>query len=133
MYPYGQVARHRPLCRPAAGESPSSSSGDHCRITFAPTLGCPAQAPESRGEAFRRLALTGKEHGLLAGCLHEVAHRSESCAASSSPGSIGTTAFVRALLAVELGDDGHVGWRLQEVERMAGPGRVLNERGEPVG
>lgn len=41
--------------------------------------------------------------------------------------------FVRALLAVELGDDGPANRLLQEAEALAGPVRVLDERGGLAG
>lgn len=45
-------------------------------------------------------------------------------------GSISTTAFVRALLAVELGEEGPTNRLMKEVEGLAGPMRRLSVRDE---
>ncbi|MFI1067886.1 DUF6420 family protein [Streptomyces spororaveus] len=133
LHPYGPVPDNGRCLTPGGGRLTVGSSGRHCRITL-DHLGCSAQDTEEKGEAFRRLALAGEGHCLLAGCRHQAAHQGGLLRSFEFPaGSIETTAFVRALLAVELGDDGPASRLLQEAEALAGPVRVLNERGELAG
>ncbi|MEJ8640564.1 DUF6420 family protein [Streptomyces sp. MS1.HAVA.3] len=130
LHPYGPVPDNGRCLTPGGGRLTIGSSGRHCRITL-DHLGCPAQDTEEKGEAFRRLALAAEGHCLLAGCRHEAAHQGGILRSFEFPaGSIETTAFVRALLAVELGDGGPAGRLLEEAEALAGPVRLLNGRGE---
>ncbi|WP_344589044.1 DUF6420 family protein, partial [Kitasatospora paracochleata] len=103
-HPYGEVGAGR-FITPGGGRLTVEDGAGHHRITL-DHLGCDAQATPEKHEAFKRLALAAEAHCLLARCRHE---------ARFAPGNIyrgfevrhGTIAlrmFVRALLAIELGD-----------------------------
>ncbi|WP_406073080.1 DUF6420 family protein [Streptomyces virginiae] len=133
LHPYGPVPETGRCVTPGGGRLTVGSSGRHCRITL-DHLGCPAQATDEKDKAFRTLALAGEGHCLHAGCRHEAAHQGGILRSFEFPtGSIETAVFVRALLAVELGDDGPANRLLQEAEALAGPVRVLDERGGLAG
>jgi hypothetical protein len=103
-HPYGPVKAGRYLT-PGGGRLTIRTTAAHHRVTV-DHLGCPAQATPEKERAFKELALAAEGRCLLAGCRHralfcegnvyrcfEVRRR-----------TIELPAFVRALLAVELGD-----------------------------
>ncbi|MFD3700033.1 DUF6420 family protein [Streptomyces sp. NPDC058646] len=106
LHPYGPVPEDGRCVTPGGGRLTVRSSGRHQRITL-DHLGCPAQDTEEKAGVYRRLALAGEGHCLPAGCRHEAAHQGGILRSFEFPaGSIETITFVRALLAVELGDEG---------------------------
>ncbi|MEU5894528.1 DUF6420 family protein [Streptomyces sp. NPDC047461] len=119
--------------RPAAGSTsarrrspPTSRSLDH--------LSCPAQSTDEKTAGFKRLALAAEEYCVRAGCRHLVVfsdgvHRFFEV----RKGSIALTPFVRAALAVELGDFSLTDRLLQESEALAGPVRRDGEGDQASG
>ncbi|MGW1544420.1 DUF6420 family protein [Streptomyces sp. NPDC002309] len=105
----------------------------HIRITL-DHLGCPAQLTDEKNAAFKRLALAAEGHCVHAGCRHRAAYADgvlrifEVC-----NGSVALAAFVRAALAVELGDFAPVDRLWRESEELAGPVRREGEEGQVSG
>ncbi|KWT63538.1 hypothetical protein ADL21_02365 [Streptomyces albus subsp. albus] len=122
LHPYADVAVGR-YVTPGGGRLTVRQAGAHHQITL-DHLGCPAQLTEEKNAVFRQLGLAAEGHCLHAGCRH---HAADAGAVFRSfqlrTGSIGLTAFVRAALAVELGDNGPVDRLLQETEALVGPVR----------
>ncbi|MEU6335592.1 DUF6420 family protein [Streptomyces cellulosae] len=132
IHPYGPVTPGRYLT-PGGGRltiRPAEMRA-HVRITL-DHLGCPAQFTDEKNAAFKRLALAAEGYCVQARCRHSAAYadgvfrifevRNESIALAT---------FVRAALAVELGDFTLADWLVQEAEALAGPVRREGE-GEQV-
>jgi len=99
----------------------------HIRITL-DHLGCPAQLTDEKNAAFKRLALAAEGHCVHAGCRHRAAYADGVLRIFEvRNGSIMLAAFVRAALAVELGDFNPADRLLQETEALAGPVRQSGE------
>ncbi|SDM69885.1 hypothetical protein SAMN05444921_11233 [Streptomyces wuyuanensis] len=132
IHPYGPVTPGRYLT-PGGGRltiRPAEMRA-HVRITL-DHLGCPAQFTDEKNAAFKRLALAAEGYCVQARCRHSAAYadgvfrifevRNESIALAT---------FVRAALAVELGDFTLADRLVQEAEALAGPVRREGE-GEQV-
>ncbi|MGW6308291.1 DUF6420 family protein [Streptomyces niveus] len=122
LHPYGPLPADRCLT-PGGGRLTVRHGGVHHRVTL-DHHGCPAQVTEEKDAAFRRLALAMEGPCLRAGCRHDIAyrrgvHRSFEFLA----GSVEITVFVRALLAVELGDTGPVDRLAATTADLVGPPR----------
>lgn len=128
-HPYGQVAPGR-FVTPGGGRLTIEESSGHHRITL-DHLGCDAQTTPVKHGAFKRLALAAEAHCLLAGCRHparfapdnafrmfEFPHR-----------TIELRTFVRALLAVELGDHSPLELLAAAATAAAGPVRPAQAQG----
>ncbi|WP_128380434.1 DUF6420 family protein [Streptomyces cavernae] len=99
----------------------------HIRITL-DHLGCPAQLTDEKNAAFKRLALAAEGHCVHAGCRHHAAYADGVLRIFEvRTGSIALAEFVRAALAVELGDFTPTDRLLQETEALAGPVRQASE------
>ncbi|MET9562513.1 DUF6420 family protein [Streptomyces tauricus] len=122
IHPYGPVAPGR-YVTPGGGrltirppETPA-----HTRITL-DHLGCPAQLTDEKNAAYKRLALAAEGHCVHAGCRHDAAYTDGVLRIfEMRTTSITLAKFVRAALAVELGDFTPVDRLLQETEALAGP------------
>ncbi|MEU9485893.1 DUF6420 family protein [Streptomyces decoyicus] len=129
LHPYATVAAGR-YVTPGGGRLTVRTTGAHFLITL-DHLGCPAQLTEAKTAAYRRLGLAAEGHCLHAGCRH---HGSDAGAVLRSfhlrSGSIDLTAFVRAVLAVELGDERPTDRLLKDAEALAGPVRPTNAQGK---
>ncbi|EGX54624.1 MULTISPECIES: DUF6420 family protein [Streptomyces] len=105
IHPYASVAPGR-YVTPGGGRitiGPPEKPA-HIRITL-DHLGCPAQLTEEKNVAFKRLALAAEGHCVQAGCRHRAAYADGVLRIFEvRTGSITLAAFVRAVLAVELGD-----------------------------
>ncbi|MER5617566.1 DUF6420 family protein [Streptomyces sp. NPDC002215] len=129
LHPYAAVAVGR-YVTPGGGRLTVRESGAHFQITL-DHLGCPAQLTEEKNALFKRLGLAAEGHCLHAGCRHHAAD-SEAVLRSFQlrTGSIDLTAFVRAALAVELGDERPADLLLQGAEALVGPVRKESQRAE---
>ncbi|MER7645523.1 DUF6420 family protein [Streptomyces sp. NPDC126522] len=102
----------------------------HIRITL-DHMGCPAQFTDEKNAAFKRLALATEGHCVQAGCRYRAAYADGVLRIFEvRNGSIALAAFVRAALAVELGDFTLTERLLQETEALAGPVRQAGEEGQ---
>ncbi|MET7810530.1 DUF6420 family protein [Streptomyces sp. NPDC005395] len=128
IHPYGPVTPGRYLT-PGGGRltiRPAEMRA-HVRITL-DHLGCPAQFTDEKNAVFKRLALAAEGYCVQARCRHSAAYaggvfrifevRNESIALAT---------FVRAALAVELGDFTLADRLVQEAEALAGPVRREGE------
>ncbi|TVZ90546.1 DUF6420 family protein [Streptomyces sp. BK340] len=105
----------------------------HIRITL-DHLGCPAQLTDEKNNAFKRLALAAEGYCVQARCRHRAAHADGVLRIFEvRTGSIPLAAFVRAALAVELGDFTPTDRLLQETEALAGPVRQEGEGDQASG
>ncbi|MFB7176869.1 DUF6420 family protein [Streptomyces sp. NPDC056257] len=129
LHPYGTVSVDDRCITPGGGRLTVKKAGHHFQIRL-DHLGCPAQLTEEKNALYKRLGLAAEGHCLHAGCRHPAAD-AESVLRTFQlrTGSIDLTAFVRAALAVELGDERPVERLLQDAETLAGPVRLLDERG----
>ncbi|MEU9397665.1 DUF6420 family protein [Streptomyces sp. NPDC048324] len=124
IHPYAPVTPGR-YVTPGGGRltirPPEKAS--HIRITL-DHLGCPTQLTDEKNAAFKRLALAAEGYCVQSGCRHRAAY-------ADGPyrifevrnASITLAAFVRAALAVELGDFAPADRLAQEAEALAGPVR----------
>ncbi|MFI2369824.1 DUF6420 family protein [Streptomyces sp. NPDC018833] len=111
---------------PGEGRLTVGKSGTYFQITL-DHLGRPAQLAEVKNDAFERLALAGEGHCLRAGCRHHIADpRAVLRSFQLRTGSIDLTAFVRAALAVELGDTALPNGSCERSRRW--PGRCAQRR-----
>ncbi|MEU7206081.1 DUF6420 family protein [Streptomyces sp. NPDC045470] len=125
LHPYADAAVGR-YVTPGGGRLTVREAGAHRQITL-DHLGCPAQLTEEKNAVFRRLGLAAEGHCLHAGCRHRAADAGAVFRSFQlRAGSIGLTVFVRAALAVELGDYSPVDRLLQEAEALAGPVRTAS-------
>ncbi|MGW0335511.1 DUF6420 family protein [Streptomyces sp. NPDC003011] len=119
IHPYGPVACGRYIT-PGGGRLTIEATGTHHRITL-DHLGCDAQLTQEKDEAFKRLALAAEGRCLEAGCRHRARYSASvyRCFEVLTD-RIELTAFVRALLAVELGDTGPVDRLVAETAAVVG-------------
>ncbi|GGS95914.1 hypothetical protein GCM10010270_79900 [Streptomyces violaceus] len=97
-------------------------------------LGCPAQLTDEKNAAFKRLALAAEGYCVQSGCRHRAAYADGAYRIFEvRNGSITLAAFVRAALAVELGDFAPADRLVQEAEALAGPVRREGEENEASG
>ncbi|AQW50731.1 DUF6420 family protein [Streptomyces violaceusniger] len=130
LHPYGAVAVGGRYVTPGGGRLTVRKDGKHFQITL-DHLGCPAQLTEEKTALFKRLGLAAKGHCLHAGCGHHVADAGAVLRSFHlRTGSIDLTAFVRAALAVELGDQHPVDRLLQDAEALVGPVRGADPQDE---
>lgn len=88
-------------------------------------------ALEGQEAGFERLGLAAEGHCLHAGCRHHVAAAGAVLRSFAlRTGSIELTAFVRAALAIELGDERPVDLLLKDAEALAGPVRPADPQDE---
>ncbi|MFB8241027.1 DUF6420 family protein [Kitasatospora purpeofusca] len=106
LHPYGPVGPGRAVT-PGGGRLTLESDAVHHRVTL-DHLGCEAQTTEEKNAAFRRIARGAEAHCLLAGCTHPARHADDNVYRLFEVplGALEPTAFVRMILAVELGDFG---------------------------
>ena len=105
----------------------------HIRIRL-DHMGCPAQLTDEKNAAFKRLALATEGYCVQAGCRHRAAYADGMLRIFDvRNGSIALAAFVRAALAIELGDFTLTDRLLQETEALAGPVRQAREEGQANG
>ncbi|CAM5671267.1 MULTISPECIES: DUF6420 family protein [Streptomyces] len=125
IHPYAPVEAGR-YVTPGGGRltiRKSETNSAHLRITL-DHLGCPAQCTPQKDNAFRRLALAAEGYCVHAGCRHRPAFsdgvmRCFEVRTSSIP----LPAFVRAVLAIELGDLAPAGRLVEEAQARFGPVR----------
>ncbi|MFC8208806.1 DUF6420 family protein [[Kitasatospora] papulosa] len=130
LHPYGTVAVSGRYVTPGGGRLTVKKAGTHFQITL-DHLGCPAQLTEEKNALFKRLGLAAEGHCLQAGCRHHVADAGAVLRSFQlRTGSIDLTAFVRAALAVELGDEHPVDRLLQDTEALVGPVRRADPQDE---
>uniref|UniRef100_UPI002F91BD0D DUF6420 family protein n=1 Tax=Streptomyces virginiae TaxID=1961 RepID=UPI002F91BD0D len=123
LHPYGTVAIGRYLT-PGGGRLTIQESGAHFEIKL-DHLGCPAQLTETKNATFKRLGLAAEGHCLHAGCRHRATDTETVLRTFRLRNdSIDLNAFVRALLAIELGDSHPTDRLLTETEALAGPVRT---------
>ncbi|MFC5644992.1 DUF6420 family protein [Kitasatospora cinereorecta] len=122
-HPYGEVAAGRYIT-PGGGRLTVVEEPGHHWITL-DHLGCDAQTTPEKHEAFKRLALAAEAHCLLAGCRHEARFAASSIRRTFEVrnGTIELRVFVRALLAIELGDHTPVDRLTAAATAAAGPVR----------
>ncbi|MEU9922092.1 DUF6420 family protein [Streptomyces griseoluteus] len=128
IHPYAPVAAGRYIT-PGGGRLTirPAEMGAHIRITL-DHLGCPAQLTDEKNAAFKRLALAAEGYCVQAGCQHRAAYADGVLRIFEvRNGSIALSAFVRAALAVELGDFTPPDRLLQSTEALAGPVRRETE------
>ncbi|MER5252294.1 DUF6420 family protein [Streptomyces sp. NPDC002855] len=132
IHPYAPVTAGR-YVTPGGGRltiPELAKNAAHLRVTR-DHLGCPAQHTEEKNAAFKRLALATEGYCLQAKCRHAAAYAGGVLRSFEvRTGSIPLTAFVRAALAVELGDFALADRLLQETEARFGPVRQAEELGE---
>lgn len=129
IHPYALVKAGR-YVTPGGGRltiRKAERNAAHPRITL-DHLGSPAQRTPEKDAAFRRLALAAEGYCIQAKCRHLAAFglgvfRSFEV----RTGSISLTTFVRAALAVELGDPSLADRLLEEAEARFGPVRPADE------
>ncbi|MEU2603031.1 DUF6420 family protein [Streptomyces hirsutus] len=102
----------------------------HLRITL-DHLGCAAQLTEEKNAAFKRLALASEGYCFHAKCWHRTVYVGGVLRSFKvRTGSIQLAAFVRAALAIELGDFSLADRLLKETETLVGPVRLADGRDE---
>ncbi|MGX1727995.1 DUF6420 family protein [Streptomyces diastaticus] len=106
IHPYDTAAPGRYIT-PGGGRLTIETSTAHHHITL-DHLGCDAQTTPPKEEAFKRLALASEGKCVLAGCAHRARYSIGNVYRTFQARTdwITLTAFVRALLAIELGDFG---------------------------
>ncbi|MFH9390339.1 DUF6420 family protein [Streptomyces albidoflavus] len=104
VHPYDTAAPGRYIT-PGGGRLTIETSTAHHHITL-DHLGCDAQTTLPKEEAFKRLALASEGRCVLAGCTHRARYSIGNVYRTFQARTdwITPTAFVRALLAIELGD-----------------------------
>ncbi|WP_411099002.1 DUF6420 family protein [Streptomyces sp. x-45] len=123
LHPYGTVEVGGRYVTPGGGRLTVRKDGKHLQITL-DHLGCPAQLTPEKTALFERLGLAAEGHCLHAGCRHHVAAAGEVLRSFAlRTGSIELITFVRAALAIELGDERPVDRLLKDTEALAGPVR----------
>jgi hypothetical protein len=129
IHPYAPVEAGR-YVTPGGGRLTIGKAGKgaaHLRITL-DHLGCPAQCTPEKDAAFRRLALAAEGYCVRAGCRHRAALGDGVLRSFEvRTGSIPLAVFVRAALAVELGDPALADRLLEETEARVGPVRAAEE------
>nr|CAI60003.1 putative methyltransferase [Streptomyces tenjimariensis] len=126
IHPYAPVEAGR-YVTPGGGRltvRKAEKNAAHLRITL-DHLGCPAQCTEAKDAAFRRLALAVEGYCVDAGCRHRPAFSDGVLRCFEvRNGAVALTAFVRAVLAIELGDLIPAGRIVEESEARFGPVRT---------
>ncbi|MDN3262867.1 DUF6420 family protein [Streptomyces sp. CSDS2] len=135
IHPYAPVEAGR-YVTPGGGRltiRKAAKNAAHMRITL-DHLGCPAQCTEEKNAAFRRLALAVEGYCVQAGCRHPAAFSDGVLRCFEvRNGAVPLAAFVRAVLAIELGDLVPAGRIVEEAEARFGPVRRsegLDEEGQ---
>ncbi|MEU1352127.1 DUF6420 family protein [Streptomyces sp. NPDC005795] len=125
IHPYAPVEAGRYI-PPGGGRltiRKSERNSAHLRVTL-DHLGCPAQCTPDKDATFRRLALATEGYCVHAGCRHRPAFSDGVMRCFEvRNGSIPLATFVRAVLAVELGDLTPAGRLVEEAEARFGPVR----------
>ncbi|MEV0957921.1 DUF6420 family protein [Streptomyces sp. NPDC049951] len=125
VHPYAPVAVGRYVA-PGGGRltvRKAETSAAHLRVTL-DHLGCPAQCTPEKDAAFKRLALAAEGYCVHAKCRHRPAYAGGVLRSfEMRTGTIPLAAFVRAALAVELGDFTLVDRLLEQAEGRCGPVR----------
>ena len=105
IHPYDEAAPGRYLTPGGGRLTIEESTGAHHRITL-DHLGCDPQTTADKENAFKRLALAAEGQCVLADCKHSARFsiRNVYRCFQARTDWIGLTTFVRALLAIELGD-----------------------------
>ncbi|MEU2269797.1 DUF6420 family protein [Streptomyces olindensis] len=130
LHPYGTVEVGGRYITPGGGRLTVRTDGKHHKITL-DHLGCPAQLTKEKNALFKRLGLAAEGHCLHARCRHRAADAGAVLRSFQlRTGSIDLTAFVRAALAVELGDERPVDQLLREAEALVGPVRRPDPQGQ---
>lgn len=132
IHPYAPVEAGR-YVTPGGGRltiPKAAKNAAHLRFTL-DHLGCPAQCTPEKDAAFRRLALAVEGYCVDAGCRHRPAFSAGVLRCFEvRNGAVSLTAFVRAVLAVELGDLIPAGRIVEASEARFGPVRRAEELGE---
>ena len=104
LHPYDDVAVGRYLT-PGGGRMTIKTTTVHHQVTL-DHLGCPAQTTEPKEDALKRLALATEDQCLRAGCTHPARFSIGNVFRGFDVRTdvIELSVFVRALLAIELGD-----------------------------
>ena len=105
IHPYDDVVPGRYITPGGGRLTIEKTTGAHHRITL-DHLGCDAQTTADKEDAFKRLALAAEGQCVLAGCKHSARFSIGNvyrCFQARTDWTT-ATAFVRALLAIELGD-----------------------------
>ncbi|MEU9595034.1 DUF6420 family protein [Streptomyces sp. NPDC048193] len=120
LHPYDAVSPGRYIT-PGGGRLTIETTTAHHQITL-DHLGCDAQTTEPKEAAFKQLALAAEGRCLQAGCKHDARFSVGNVYRGFQVrrGSIELPAFVRALLAVELGDFGPAARLFGETSSSAG-------------
>ncbi|WP_073224340.1 DUF6420 family protein [Streptomyces sp. NBRC 110465] len=129
IHPYAPVETRR-YVTPGGGRltiRKAAKNAAHLRLTL-DHLGCPAQCTEEKDAAFRRLALAVEGYCVAAGCRHDPAFSAGVLRCFEvRTGAVSLAAFVRAVLAVELGDLVPAGRIVEEAEARFGPVRPAQQ------
>ncbi|MGW1252249.1 DUF6420 family protein [Streptomyces sp. NPDC002535] len=131
IHPYAPVEAGR-YVTPGGGRLTirKAEKNAHLRITL-DHLNCPAQLTEEKNAAFRRLALAVEGYCVHAKCRHRAAFGDGVLRCFEvRAGSVPLAAFVRAALAIELGDLIPAGRIVEEAEARFGPVRRAEEQDE---
>ncbi|MFD5110458.1 DUF6420 family protein [Streptomyces cinereoruber] len=132
IHPYAPVEAGR-YVTPGGGRltiRKAEKNAAHLRITL-DHLGCPAQCTPEKDTAFRRLALAVEGYCVHAGCRHRPAFSDGVLRCFEvRNGAVTLAVFVRAVLAIELGDLIPAGRIVEESEARFGPVRQVEEPGE---
>jgi hypothetical protein len=135
IHPYAPVEAGR-YVTPGGGRltiRKAEKNAAHLRITL-DHLGCPAQCTPEKNGAFRRLALAVEGYCVHAGCRHRPAFSDGVLRCFEvRKGAVTLTVFVRAVLAIELGDLIPAGRIVEESEARFGPvprAEELDEEGQ---
>jgi hypothetical protein len=131
IHPYGPVESGR-YVTPGGGRLTirKAEKSAHLRITL-DHFGCPAQCTPEKDAAFRRLALAAEGHCVHAKCRHRPAFGDGVLRSFEvRTGSIPLAEFVRAALAVELGDPSIADRLLRRAEAQVGAVRPATGRAE---
>ncbi|MFB7584563.1 DUF6420 family protein [Streptomyces hydrogenans] len=133
IHPYAPVPSSGRYVTPGGGRltiRKAAKNSAHLRLTL-DHLGCPAQCTEEKDTAYRRLALATEGYCVAAGCRHDPAFSGGVLRCFEvRTGSIPLDVFVRAVLAVELGDLGPAARLVEEAEARFGPVRQADGAGE---
>ncbi|MFZ3562884.1 DUF6420 family protein [Streptomyces sp. BH097] len=128
LHPYAPISPGRYIT-PGGGRLTIATTTAHHQITL-DHLGCDAQTSEPKEAAFKQLALAAEGRCLRAGCKHRARFSVGNVYRGFQVrrGSIELSAFMRALLAIELGDFGPATRLFDETSStvgapLASPGR----------
>ncbi|MFF8414668.1 DUF6420 family protein [Streptomyces omiyaensis] len=130
IHPYAPVPASGRYVTPGGGRltiRKAEEKAAHLRITL-DHLGCPAQCTEEKDAAYRRLALAVEGYCVAAGCRHHPAFSDGVLRCFEvRTGAVPLAVFVRAVLAVELGDLSLADRLVEEAEARFGPVRRAQE------